>query len=128
MIILNKLIIVGVVLVIVGIGGYFVYTNTMGTSPTNSTTTNSAITKARIEISNFKHTPNRLTVKAGEVVTVINKDIPSHTVTSDTEGLFDTGLIGRNETKTFNAPLTPGEYPYHCLPHPSMTGVLVVEE
>ncbi|EKD95572.1 MAG: secreted metal-binding protein [uncultured bacterium] len=124
-----------VVLIVIGIGGFFVYTNmknksTININSTTGATPTGAATKTQstsIEIKNFKHSPNRLTIKAGATVSVTNRDIVGHTVTSDTAGIFDTGLIGKDETKTFLAPETPGEYKYHCTPHPNMTGVLVVE-
>ena len=132
---MNKKYLVFVVLVVIVLGGFFVYTNVISKSTTNinSTTvatptdTSKTIQSTSIEINNFKHSPNRLTVKAGATVSVTNRDIVGHTVTSDTVGVFDTGLIGKEETKTFKVPETPGEYKYHCTPHPNMTGVLIVE-
>ena len=61
----------------------------------------------------------------GGTVTWINKDTMSHTVTSDT-GLFDSGILSTGATwsHTFT---TPGMYPYHCTPHPQMTGTIVVQ-
>lgn len=135
---MNKLIIGIVALVVLGVGGYFVfmsyggsknsYLPNYGSPATDSQNSNGKATLAQIEIKNFKHNPDRLAVKAGAEVTVINREITSHSVTSDKEGLFDTGLIGKDETKTFKAPLVAGEYSFHCSVHSSMTGVLVVEE
>ncbi|KKQ95860.1 MAG: Secreted metal-binding protein [Candidatus Woesebacteria bacterium GW2011_GWB1_43_14] len=118
---MNKLIIGIVVLAILGAGGYFVFIN-------RSQTSNGKTALAQIEIKDFKHNPNRLTIKAGAEVTVANREITSHSVTSDEEGLFDTGLISKDATKAFTAPAVAGEYSFHCSAHPSMTGVLVVEE
>jgi plastocyanin len=38
---------------------------------------------------------------------------------------FDSGLLqpGKTYRRTFD---TPGQYPYYCLPHPFMKGVVVV--
>jgi len=47
-----------------------------------------------------------------------------HTVTS-TQGLFDSGLFGQSMTWSFTF-IRPGEYPYYCVPHPWMTGSVIV--
>ena len=63
-------------------------------------------------------------VPPGAQVTVVNEDSSFHTVTAD-DGTFDVGA--RNgEPVTFTAPDEPGEYPFHCTPHPNMTATLVV--
>lgn len=66
------------------------------------------------------------TVRAGEQIVVKNGAGPEHSVTSDTEGLFDTHVDG-NESATFTAPTTPGGYTFHCIYHPEMNGILIVE-
>lgn len=86
-----------------------------------------AVTEAEIIIEDFAHSPGTLTVEAGATVTVTNNDSASHTVTADDDSSFDTGLIAQGETVTFTAPTEPGEYSYHCTPHPDMTGTLIVE-
>ena len=42
------------------------------------------------------------------------------------EGSFDSGLIepGRSYERVFDR---PGDYAYHCTPHPFMTGHVIVE-
>jgi len=49
----------------------------------------------------------------------------THTITSDTQGLFDSGSLAPGATfeHTFTA---AGTYHYHCSIHPTMTGVIVV--
>lgn len=64
-------------------------------------------------------------VPAGSEVTVTNEDQVGHTVTSD-DGLFDI-TVAPGSTVTFTAPAEPGEYAFHCTPHPQMTATLVVE-
>jgi len=63
----------------------------------------------------------------GATVTWINKDttLVSHTVTSNVSGQFDSGFLtfGTTFSHTFN---TAGMYYYHCAPHTSMWGVIVV--
>ena len=70
--------------------------------------------------------PATFTVSVGGTVTWINKDTMGHTVTSDITGLFDSGLLSTGATwsHTFT---TVGTYPYHCTPHPQMTGTIVVQ-
>lgn len=65
-------------------------------------------------------------VSPGATITVINKDVAPHTVTSEEEGVFDVQFEG-GETVTFTAPDEPGEYAYICSIHPAMMGTLVVE-
>ena len=63
-------------------------------------------------------------VPPGAEITVVNEDSAYHTVTSD-DGSFDVGARD-GEPVTFTAPDEPGEYPFHCTPHPNMTATLVV--
>ena len=63
-------------------------------------------------------------IPPGAEVTVVNEDSSYHTVTSD-QGTFDVGAR-QGEPVTFTAPDEPGEYPFHCTPHPNMTATLVV--
>jgi len=67
-----------------------------------------------------------VTVAPGAKVTVKNDDSAEHSVTSDTEGAFDEHIDG-GEQDTFTAPTKPGEYPFHCVYHPSMKGTLIVK-
>ncbi len=66
------------------------------------------------------------TIAAGGTVTWFNADTVQHTVTSNTTGLFDSGLMdpGTYWSHTFT---TPGTYEYHCTPHSTtMWGKVVV--
>ena len=67
-----------------------------------------------------------VTVAPGVEVTVKNDDSAEHSVTSDKEGAFDEHIDG-GEEDTFTAPTEPGEYPFHCVYHPSMKGTLIVQ-
>ena len=64
------------------------------------------------------------TVEPGAEITVTNEDTALHTVTAD-DGAFDVAAPG-GETVTFTAPTEPGEYAFHCGPHPDMVATLVV--
>jgi plastocyanin len=63
-------------------------------------------------------------VKSGTVVTWQNKDDTQHTTTSDTPGIWDSGIMapGKSYSVTFNS---TGTFTYHCNVHP-MTGTIEV--
>jgi len=65
-------------------------------------------------------------VKPGAQVMVMNSDAETHSVTSDTSGLFDVN-VEAGATGTLTAPTKPGSYPYHCTFHSTMHGTLVVK-
>ncbi len=67
-----------------------------------------------------------VTVAPGAEVTVKNDDTAEHSVTSQTEGVFDEHIDG-GEQDTFTAPTEPGEYAFYCTYHPSMKGTLIVK-
>jgi plastocyanin len=79
--------------------------------------------------------PDELTVAAGSEVTVTNDDTLPHTVTSGTSPqdpnagqTFDTSLINGGESATLSlAQVAAGQYDYHCMVHPYMTGKLTVQ-
>jgi plastocyanin len=78
-----------------------------------------------VSISGFAFSPSSLTVSVGDTVTWTNHDAVSHTSTSNT-GVWDSGLIGQNDSfmRVFS---TAGAFPYHCTPHPQMTGTITVQ-
>lgn len=69
--------------------------------------------------------PATVTIKPGDTVTwVWESDLP-HDVVAD-DGDFASELITEGEySYTFE---TPGTYGYHCTPHPTMVGEVIVEE
>ena len=76
-------------------------------------------------IRNFAFGPGEVRVRAGSRVVFANCDAIQHSSTSDSD-VWDSGLISPNTTfeRTFDQ---PGRFPFHCEPHPSMTGTIVVE-
>src|SRR5882672_5131757 len=64
-------------------------------------------------------------VTAGTILAWTNREQLVHTVTAD-DGSWDSGPIAPGGTwrHTF---AQPGTYPFHCTPHPFMTGVVVVK-
>lgn len=126
---MNKGLLIGFVLIlVVATGGYFIYTNSQQAPSQEGQQAVNEISGASIEIADFEYSPSTIKVKPGEKITVINRDIASHSVTSDEGGLFDSGVIGKDKSVSIAAPIQPGTYPFHCTPHPSMTGEIVVEE
>ncbi|MDH3298505.1 MAG: cupredoxin family copper-binding protein [Gemmatimonadota bacterium] len=79
-------------------------------------------------IKDFAFEPAEVTVQAGTTVTWVNcaePDEPAHTTTAD-QGAWNSPLLppGASFTHTFSQ---AGSFPYHCEPHPFMTGSIVVE-
>lgn len=81
--------------------------------------------------------PDELNVQSGSTVEWVNKDDIIHTVTSGKntgyglfehvqDGIFDSGSLEGGESFTFHF-TDPGKYEYFCVPHPWMSGVVVVE-
>lgn len=77
--------------------------------------------------------PYTVTIDVGGEVKWSNVDVAAHTVTSGVladggpDGIFDSGLFvpGAEFSHIFEE---AGEYPYFCLVHPWMAGVVVVQE
>jgi plastocyanin len=78
-----------------------------------------------VVIRRFTFVPGEVRVRAGERVTWVNCDEDRHTSTAD-GGAWSSPLLvpGDAFTRTFDE---AGTFPYHCEPHPFMTGRVVVE-
>jgi plastocyanin len=73
----------------------------------------------------YSANPETLTV--GQTVAWKNNDgTTAHSATSNDGTTFDTGLISSGATSAKRTMSTAGSFPYHCTPHPAMTGTLVV--
>jgi glucose/arabinose dehydrogenase len=81
--------------------------------------------QATVEIKSFSFLPSSIIVPAGATVTWINRDPVVHTVTAD-DGSFNSPDIAGNGGKFERTFSEPGTYKYHCTPHPSMKGEVVV--
>ena len=77
-----------------------------------------------IDASSFS--PATLTIKTGDTVTWVNKDIIPHTATDTAKGGFDSGTMksGASWKRTFT---TKGDHAYICSFHPTMKGRLEVK-
>ena len=86
-----------------------------------------AIGSTIVSIHDFAFTPTQLDIRAGTKVTWVNCGSASsaaHTSTSDA-GVWDSGLLAPGETYTRLFDNT-GSFPFHCTPHPFMTGTVTV--
>ena len=77
-----------------------------------------------IDATSFK--PATLTVKPGDTVLWVNKDMVPHTATSKKAGVFDSNTLapGKSWKHTFKG---KGEFQYLCQFHPTMKGSIVVK-
>jgi amicyanin len=86
-----------------------------------------------VAIEGFAFTPAELKIKVGDKVTFVQKDAVQHTVDTDPHPThteltgFDSGLLSGGQSYTFTF-TKAGTFGYHCSPHPSMKGKIVVEE
>lgn len=94
-------------------------------SPDDATPDADASEPATILISGFAFNgPD--SVPVGTTVEVRNNDSAPHSWTS-TDGVFDSGTLAMSESFTFTFD-EPGEYPFFCAIHPSMTGTITVTD
>jgi plastocyanin len=83
---------------------------------------------AVVAIRNFDFEPNVIRIPRGARVTWLNCENPNvdqHTSTSD-DGVWDSPLLssGESYSRVFDQ---VGTFDYHCVPHPSMVGMIIVE-
>ena len=77
-----------------------------------------------VVIEGFKYQPETVTIKRGDSVVWINKDLFPHTITA--KGVFDSHDIAPGRSWKYT-PRKAGEYAYTCTLHPNMKGLLKVE-
>ena len=135
------LIAVALIIVVLGIGIYFVSNinsptstsdNGVVSNPDTETSVedsgnNIEVTETKnIEIKGFAFSSATLTISKGDTVKWTNMDSVRHTVTSDSEGELDSMLLsqGQSYSHAFNE---AGTYSYHCTPHPNMKGKIIVQ-
>lgn len=80
-----------------------------------------------VVIEGMQFTPTTLTIRSGDSVMWVNKDIVEHTATTPASAKrsFDSGMIavGKSWKRSFKA---SGTYDYICTYHPTMKGVIKV--
>ena len=79
-----------------------------------------------VEIRNFTFVPSPVPVAPGARVTVTNGDTTTHTLSSRSPGLFDTGDLPGGATAVIVAPTKPGRYQIYCKIHNYMNGTIEV--
>jgi plastocyanin len=104
-------------------------------SPESQTSSEAPTTgEVTIEIKLFNF-PDLVEVPVGGTVTWINQDGTNHSVTNGTPeqdgqpeqlgGVFDSGFFGQSESFSFTF-TEPGDYPYFCMRHNHMQGIIRV--
>ncbi len=83
----------------------------------------------RVEIKDFKYAPVSISVAVGTTITWTNRDSAPHTATSGAsptpDGLFDTDVINKGQSKTIKASKR-GTFEYYCSLHPFMHATVTV--
>ena len=82
-----------------------------------------------VAIQDFAFQPQTVRVRPGTTVTWVNcedEGTEPHTSTADAGG-WDSPFLAPGATYSFTFG-TAGEFGYHCTPHPSMQGVVIVED
>ena len=97
--------------------------------PAATTAPKPAAKTVAVDIQVFQFMPNVLEVKVGTTVIWTNKDNIEHSITNGVPGKpggkFDSGFF--TQGKTFSFTFTEaGEYPYFCMRHNSMQGMVRV--
>jgi plastocyanin len=105
-----------------GMGGHMAMMGGRGSDPAGETP---VVGVTEVAIEDFAFSPANIVVDVGTTVTWTNEDRVRHTVTSDDGDVLDSPLLGRNETFSYTFE-TPGQYAYHCAPHPNMQGLVTV--
>lgn len=78
-----------------------------------------------ISINNAKYRPKNLSIKVGTTLTWTNNDSVPQSVTSDTPGLFDSGLLQPGGTFSYTF-AQAGTFPYHSTATTSTFGSVTV--
>lgn len=132
----KTLIIIGI-LIIVGLGIYYVFTNQniksslgeVGQNNSENINPPTVLTANKsdviVNIKDYLYLPSVLTIKPGTKVTWINNDSVAHTVTSETGNILNSAPLqtGQSFNYTFNE---SGKYNYYCTLHPEMKATVVV--
>lgn len=82
-------------------------------------------TRHTVVMEGTRFDPPELTVRPGDTVVWVNRDLFPHTVTAQS-GVFDSGSIAPDKSWKYRVRKV-GVLPYFCAFHPSMKGTLRVE-
>lgn len=78
-----------------------------------------------INIENLQFSPATLTVKRGDRIVWVNKDLVPHTATA-ADKTFDSQLLAANASWSYTADKV-GDFAYGCSYHPTMKAHLIVK-
>ena len=85
----------------------------------------SAVPAAKqVTIGGMAMTPQQLTVKAGDTVEWINKDVVDHTTTEKKAAMWNVSIAPGKSAKVVMK--KAGSYDYYCRYHPNMVARLIV--
>lgn len=91
------------------------------TAPASAPQAQTALGEGQITISNFAFTPKLLSVATGKSVKWSNNDDVPHRIQSADDKFAPSGVL--DTRASYSTTFTkPGEYPYFCSIHPTMTG------
>ena len=95
-----------------------------GATATGEPSVTSTADTVIVAISDFDFTPAQITIRPGATVLWVNQGQVAHSATAD-DGSWDSGVIepGERWSRTFSE---GAPQPYHCTPHPFMTGTVRV--
>ncbi len=96
-----------------------------GGGPSKASNAGIAASSKTIDISSFAYSPATVIVKVGTTITFTNEESVDHTATSNTEGLFDTGTLGKDQSMRVKMSKV-GTFSYHCSFHAFMHGTIEV--
>jgi plastocyanin len=80
-----------------------------------------------VEIREMVFRPETLTVARGDTVRWVNRDFVPHTATAEGKPAWDTGTLGQGDSGQVVVRVA-GRQAYLCTLHPTMRGVIVVED
>ncbi len=79
-----------------------------------------------IFITNNEITPTSLRIVRGGSITFVNNDDSIHSFSSYDTTFLKTGPIAPHTSYVFRTDTT-GSYPYYCVLHPTVTGLIIIE-
>lgn len=122
---MNNKIIIGIVLAILVIGGFYYFARNPYQQPATGGPTQAPtqVEANTITIQNFAFNPGTLTIKQGTKVTWTNQDSAIHRIKSET---FNSQDLSQRDKFEFTFK-DKGSFDYICGIHPSMQGKIVVE-
>jgi plastocyanin len=133
----NLMVWVAVVVVVLIVGGFFLLRGKNRSTPSASPSSLSTMPSPKdnppnsgttVTIKNFAFGPASLTVNKGDTVTWTNEDSAEHQIASDSGDAvsFSGPAMPQGQSFSFKFDST-GTFPYHCVIHPSMKGMITVK-